>query len=132
MSSNSTFSVIGSDVVITGNVAAKVDLHIDGKVDGDVKCQSLVQGEASEIRGAVVAEKARLAGVVEGSIDARELTIEASARIKGDVVYESITIEQGGHVDGQFKHRNQAMNSQKILPPAGASATLIGSEKAVA
>jgi len=131
MSSNSTFSVIGSDVVITGNVAAKVDLHIDGKVDGDVKCQSLVQGEASEIRGAVVAEKARLAGVVEGSIDARELTIEASARIKGDVVYESITIEQGGHVDGQFKHRNQAMNSQKILPPAGASATLIG-EKAVA
>jgi len=131
MSSNSTFSVIGSDVVITGNVAAKVDLHIDGKVDGDVKCQSLVQGEASEIRGAVVAEKARLAGVVEGSIDARELTIEASARIKGDVVYESITIEQGGHVDGQFKHRNQAMNSQKSLPPAGASATLIG-EKAVA
>ena len=33
-SSSSTFSVIGSDVVITGNVTAEVDLHIDGRVEG--------------------------------------------------------------------------------------------------
>ena len=28
---NSTFSVIGSDVTITGDISASVDLHIDGK-----------------------------------------------------------------------------------------------------
>ena len=31
----STFSVFGSDVSIKGNVSAKADLHIDGRVDGD-------------------------------------------------------------------------------------------------
>ena len=52
---HTTFSILGSDVVVTGNVAASVDLHVDGKIDGDLKCANLVQGEASEIKGAVVA-----------------------------------------------------------------------------
>lgn len=107
MVGNSTFSVIGADVVITGNISAKVDLHIDGRVEGDITCASLVQGESSAIHGAVVAETARLAGTVTGSVDARELVITASAQVTGDISYETITIEQGGHVDGQFRHKSK-------------------------
>jgi len=108
MPGNATFSIIGSDVTITGNIAAKVDLHVDGRVEGDIACASLVQGEGSSIQGAIVAETARLSGTANGSIEAREPIIEASARITGDVVYETITIVQGGHVDGQFKHKGKA------------------------
>jgi cytoskeletal protein CcmA (bactofilin family) len=104
--SGHTFSIIASDVEITGNLAAKVDLHIDGMVQGDVTCGSLVQGESSVINGKVFAETARLSGKVEGSIEARDLTIEASARIAGDVIYENLTIAPGGQVEGKFKHRS--------------------------
>lgn len=107
MAGSSTFSVIGADVVITGNMSAKVDLHIDGRVEGDISCASLVQGESSSIDGAITAETARLAGTVHGSVDARELVITASAHVTGDVSYETITIEQGGHVDGQFRHKSK-------------------------
>jgi cytoskeletal protein CcmA (bactofilin family) len=102
---HTTFSILGADVVVTGNIAASVDLHIDGKIEGDLKCANLVQGESSEIRGAVVADSAKLAGLVDGSIEAKSLTIHASARITGDVTYESVTIEQGAHVDGKLTHR---------------------------
>src|SRR3546814_7527349 len=44
---HTTFSILGSDVVVTGNIAASVDLHIDGKIEGDLKCANLVQGEGS-------------------------------------------------------------------------------------
>ncbi len=111
MVGNSTFSVIGSDVVITGNISAKVDLHIDGRVEGDISCASLVQGESSSIHGAITAETARLAGNVTGSVDARDLVITASAQVTGDVSYETITIEQGGHVDGQFRHKSKVAHS---------------------
>jgi cytoskeletal protein CcmA (bactofilin family) len=104
--SGHTFSIIASDVEIVGNLSAKVDLHIDGTVQGDVSCGSLVQGESSKISGKVVAETARLSGKVEGSIEARDLTIEASARITGDVIYENLTIAPGGQVEGKFKHRS--------------------------
>lgn len=102
---NSTFSVIGSDVTITGNVTASVDLHVDGRVDGDIACASLVQGETSEIEGAVEAESARIAGRIDGSVSVRELVVLKTARIHGDVNYDSLTIEQGAEVEGKFAHR---------------------------
>ncbi|PHR19509.1 MAG: cell shape determination protein CcmA [Sphingopyxis sp.] len=112
--SGSSFSIIGDGIVITGNIESKVDLHIDGEVIGDVKCLSLVQGPSSKIKGAIVAQNASLSGSVEGSIDAGDLAIASTARIGGDVTYENVTIEQGGHVDGKFKHRsNKSPNLAK-------------------
>ncbi len=102
--SNHTFSIIASDVEIIGNLAAKVDIHVDGSVQGDIACGALVQGSDSKIAGKIIAEQARLAGTVDGSIEARDLIIEASAHISGDIQYETLTIEQGSKVEGKFKH----------------------------
>lgn len=109
--SGHTFSIIASDVEIIGNLSARVDLHIDGNVQGDVTCGSLVQGEGSMIAGKVIAASARLSGQVEGSIEAGELVIEASARISGDVTYENLTIAPGGQVEGKFKHKSSGAPS---------------------
>ena len=98
----SSFSIIGSDVTITGDIAASADLHIDGIVRGDIACMALVQGEGSEIHGAIKAETARLAGSIAGSISARNLVVLRSARIEGDVRYEALTIEERAAVDGLF------------------------------
>jgi len=122
MASGSTFSVIGADVVITGNISASADLHVDGTIEGDIKCAALVQGEKSSISGAVVAESARLAGKVTGSITARELVILKTAHIDGDVHYDALTIEQGAQVDGRF-----APNARQVVK-AVPSATIEAAE----
>lgn len=103
---NSTFSVLGTDLTIKGNIEASADLHIDGAIEGDISCSSLVQGDSSHVTGSIKAETARLAGKVNGSITARELVILKSARIEGDVFYDALTIEQGAQVDGRFAHRD--------------------------
>ncbi len=99
---SSTFSVIGADVAIRGDIEASADLHVDGTVVGDLVCAALVQGESSRIEGAISADTARLAGSVAGTITVRELVILKSARIEGDVHYEALTIEQGAQVEGKF------------------------------
>jgi cytoskeletal protein CcmA (bactofilin family) len=99
---SSTFSVIGADVTIRGDLEASADLHVDGTVVGDLACASLVQGEASRVEGAISADTERLAGAVKGTINVRELVILKTARIEGDVHYEALTIEQGAQVDGRF------------------------------
>jgi cytoskeletal protein CcmA (bactofilin family) len=104
--SSHTFSIIASDVEIVGNLNARVDLHIDGRIQGDVTCGNLVQGESSVISGKIIAESARLSGHVEGSIEATDLVIEAKARITGDVVYTNLTIAPGGQIEGKFKHKS--------------------------
>ncbi len=113
----STFSVLGADVAIKGNVEASADLHVDGVVEGDIACTSLVQGESSRIEGAINADGARLSGTIKGTINVRELVILKSARIDGDVHYETLTIEQGANVNGRF-----APDAAKAAKPASAPA----------
>lgn len=105
MASGSTFSVFGPDIAINGDLTATADLHLDGRVNGDIKCAALVQGEPSEVTGMVVAESARIAGKIKGSISADVLVIQKTARIEGDVSYGSLTIEEGAQVEGKFTHR---------------------------
>lgn len=100
--SGQSFSVLGSDLAIKGDITASSDLHIDGNVEGDITCESLVQGETSKIAGSISAKNARLSGHIEGSITCGQLVILKSARITGDVHYDALTIEQGAIVDGRL------------------------------
>ena len=102
------FSILGSDVTVRGDIEARVDLHIDGRVEGDVICAALVQGSESRIKGHVNAKSARIAGTIEGSITAEELVVEGSARILGNVTYQTIAIAAGGVIDGTLTHKDAA------------------------
>lgn len=122
----STFSVIGSDVTVTGDIDASVDLHVDGRIEGDIRCATLVQASNSTIKGAISAEQARIAGRVEGSITAKELIVEASAKVIGDVTYEKLSIETGGHVEGSFRYKSAG--TLKKDDPRDASLKLVNEQ----
>ncbi len=98
------FTVIASDVTIVGNITAKADLHVDGCIEGDVTCASLIQGPESKISGKINTTNARLSGTIDGSIEADELVIEGNAKIKGDVKYMNVSIESGASLDCKFQH----------------------------
>jgi cytoskeletal protein CcmA (bactofilin family) len=116
------FSYIGSEVTVTGDIATGSELHLDGKVIGDVSCGSLTQGESGEVRGNIRAGEARLAGLVDGAVEAGILTLEASARVTGDVLYESLSVAAGAEVEGRFKRRRggedgaRAAKAEKASP----------------
>ena len=120
-SNGSTFSVIGTDVVIRGDISASADLHVDGRIEGDIACSSLVQGEESTIEGGMTADTARLAGTVKGTIAAKHLVILKTARIEGDVHYDTLIIEQGAAVEGRF-----ALSAKR--PAAAPAATPVVSD----
>lgn len=114
--SGSTFSVLGADLAIMGDLTASADLHIDGRIEGDLACANLVQGESSEVTGNVTADTARLSGTVRGTIQVRDLVILRSARIHGDVHYEALTIEQGAQVEGRFAPRGTPVVVDPVVP----------------
>ncbi len=120
----STFSVLGADTAIRGDITASADLHIDGRIEGDITCAALVQGESSAVIGAITAETARLSGSVRGTITVRELVILKSARIEGDVHYDALTIEQGAQVDGRLTPR-----VEKPAPQDGESHLILASSQ---
>jgi cytoskeletal protein CcmA (bactofilin family) len=112
--SGGALSFIGGEVVINGNLSGQGDLHLDGTVEGDVGCKTLILGAAGRIRGNINAERATIAGTVEGTVSATTLTIEKSARISGDLSYQALSIEPGAQVDGRLAQRSGAGASGEL------------------
>lgn len=100
-------SFIGAEVVVSGDIETKARLHVDGRIEGDIRCGTLSQGESGTIAGNIVAEEARLAGLVDGTVTARNLTLGPTARVTGDVAYEVLSIESGARIDGRFARREE-------------------------
>jgi cytoskeletal protein CcmA (bactofilin family) len=98
-------SFIGPEMTIGGDATTTGPLHVDGRIDGNVRCQTLIEGPSGTIAGDIVAEEARIAGLVEGKVDARTVIIEASGRVTGDVAYETISIAAGAQIDGRLARR---------------------------
>lgn len=102
---STSFSVIGPDVVVTGDLVTNENLQVSGRIDGDVRCAALHLAEGGAIAGNVVADEARLAGRVDGTLAAGTVAVEASAQLTGEVSYATLSIESGARVDGRFVHR---------------------------
>jgi cytoskeletal protein CcmA (bactofilin family) len=123
-------SMIGADIVVTGNIEAQVDLHIEGKVHGDVRCATLILGENSSVTGSIYAERVRVSGTVDGAVDTKDLAVEATARVTGDVTYERLRVANGGIVEGSMKRRMVEETSTdssklKLVEPAAPEAKRI-------
>ena len=98
-------SFIGPEMTIGGDVSTTGPLHVDGRIDGNVRCETLIEGPTGTIAGDIVAEEARIAGRVEGRVDARIVTVESTGRVAGDVAYETISIAAGAGIEGRLARR---------------------------
>lgn len=99
-------SLIGAEMTIGGDVTSDGALHVEGRIDGHVRCANLYQSETGVIAGNIVAEEARVAGLVEGTVSARTVLIEATGRVAGDVAYDTISIAAGAQVEGRLARRS--------------------------
>jgi len=99
-------SIIGAGIVVTGNIEASVDLQIEGRVIGDVRCATLILGEKSCVQGSIFADRVRVSGRVEGAIGTRDLAVEATAHVGGDVTYSRLRVVNGGILEGKMMRRS--------------------------
>ena len=61
-------TIISSDLTIIGNVVSKGQVTLDGTIQGDMHCASLVVGENGEIDGGIIANEVVVHGRVTGAI----------------------------------------------------------------
>ena len=104
-------SFIGPEVVISGDLATTGQVHVDGRIDGHVRCAQLIQGTSGIIAGDIAAEEARIAGLVQGTVSAATVIVEASGRVNGDVSYDTISIAAGAQIDGRLARREALAQS---------------------
>ena len=102
-------SIIGEDLAIIGNVTSKGEIQVDGEIEGDVHCGSLLLGDKSQITGCVVAEDVVVRGRVVGSIRGLRVTLQAQSHVEGDIFHQSLAIEQGAYFEGKSRRSDNPL-----------------------
>lgn len=106
-------SIIGEDLTIRGNVTSDGEIQVDGVIEGDVQCGSLLLGDKSQITGGVMAEDVVVRGRVIGSIRGLRVTLQAQSHVEGDIYHQSLAIEQGAYFEGKSRRSDNPLAAAK-------------------
>ena len=101
-------SIISPDLTIKGNLTCSGDIQIDGHIEGDVASHSVKIGEGADMRGTITAESVRICGTVQGEIKAATVALEKTAKVTGNIMHQSLSIEAGAHFEGQCRRTDGA------------------------
>ena len=100
--------LIGESVIITGTVKAENEVTIQGTIDGDVDCHSVLVTKTGNIKGKLKAENIKVEGKVEGEISIVNLLhIRSEGLVDGKVFYGNIQIEEGGKLLGEINQKDK-------------------------
>ena len=110
-------SLISADLTIVGNLNCTGDIQIDGRVEGDIKSKTVTIGEGANVKGSISADRATLLGTVEGQTRADQVVIAKTAKVVGDIVHRTLSVESGAILDGHCRRfESQEQETSKISP----------------
>lgn len=118
-------SVIGPDIVITGNLVSKGEVQVDGTIDGDIHGSHIVVGESANVTGGIVAEEIVIRGHVSGTVRGKRVMLQASSQVDGDIYHTALSIEQGAMFEGKSRRTKddprEGATVSAIAPPRSAA-----------
>ena len=114
-------SIIGEDLTIKGNITSRGELQVDGQIEGDIRCGSLLLGDKSKVTGGIAAEDVVVRGHVVGSIRGVRITLQAQSQVEGDIIHQSLAIEQGAYFDGKSRRSDNPLAEIKAPGANGAT-----------
>jgi len=113
-SSNSGPSIIAQDVTFEGNITTSGKLHIDGTVYGSVRAKSCVIDMNGFVQGELMAEEIFIRGRVIGPIRGLHVNLYAGAQVEGDILNETISIENGANIYGMISRAENPLADGQV------------------
>ena len=112
--SGNGYSLLDSQLTVTGDISTTGSLRIDGKVLGSIgSADTVVLGVGATMVGDVHAREVIVGGALTGHVYAIERAeLQATAIVTGDITTQVVLVQEGGVINGRVE----------MQPPAGPSA----------
>ncbi len=110
-------TVIGQGFTIVGRVSAEGLVQVNGRIEGELNCHSLVVSPGAEILGSVTAEHIEVNGTIQGPVHGGDVVLRSRAHVVGDIHHRSLTIGKGAYFEGRSM---QKQTVEAISPSASA------------
>jgi len=108
-------NVLAADVEIKGNLKFSGELTFDGKLEGEIQTDGILNlGESATVNGNINAQSVVVRGKINGNITAKEkIEIKAKTELFGDIRATKLVVEEGVTFVGKTE-----VNPNKVTPAA--------------
>lgn len=109
-------NTITQGTTIKGNITASGDFRMDGNLQGDITLNGkLVIGEKGVVSGNITCINANIIGTVIGNIAVKELlSLHSTAKVKGDVIINKLSIEPGASFSGTCRMSDEVERARQV------------------
>ena len=94
----SSNSILLPDVELKGKIVEKDDIILGCKFDGNIAANKVNLSVTADINGDINANEIEVNGKIKGSLSGKKVKINRGCNFEGDVVSESISIEEGANI----------------------------------
>jgi len=96
----SNCSVIGEGLVVQGNIVCNSDLMIEGKVEGNISCVSLLVRKSGNVTGDIATDNLLIEGRVHGMIKSDTVELKDGCTLEGDIAAQTLAMDHGATFTG--------------------------------
>jgi cytoskeletal protein CcmA (bactofilin family) len=109
-------NIITNGTVIKGDITATGDFRLDGTLEGNIQLNGkLVVGDTGVVNGNVLCMNANIIGTVNGNLSVKELlSLHSTARVKGDILINKLSIEPGAVFTGKCCMLDEVRKQQQL------------------
>jgi len=100
-------TIIAEGLKIVGSVTAEGLVEVNGQIEGELHCTSLIISRKAHVAGTIQAERVVVDGTVEGPIESGSVVLKSQAHVVGDIHHQSLAIEKGAFFDGRSVHMRE-------------------------
>ncbi|MDB4917532.1 MAG: cell shape determination protein CcmA [Gemmatimonadetes bacterium] len=109
----SGYSLLDSQLTLTGDIDTSGSLRIDGRLNGSIRrADTVVLGAGASVMGDINAREVIVGGTINGNVHAAErIELQPTAIVTGDIITQVVLVQEGGVVNGRVE----------MQPPASAT-----------
>lgn len=100
---SNTTNVLASGIEIIGSITFQNDMHIDGKVEGEIISDTgkVTIGDAADIKGNIRAGEVHVYGRVDGNVNSTRCHLNDHAIVNGDITTTVLSMVEGAKLSGR-------------------------------
>ncbi len=95
-------STLANDIKINGSLESTDYLDFSGHLMGTLKSSTINLKPGSYVKGTITADTITVEGEVDGDIQAKDIYIKSTAKIKGNIRYQNIDIQNGSIINADL------------------------------
>ncbi len=96
-------SVISSNTEMTGSITTTDELHVHGRIEGDVRAAAITVCAGGVVKGDLNAETIVIDGDVDGRIEGQHVLLRDGAVVSGEIMHGSLGIDTAAVFEGTIK-----------------------------